>query len=366
MSIVIKLGTRYRPLNLSLLKPIDLKPNAKLCIMRLSAIGDVCHAVAMVQGIQRARPDIQITWVIGKVEFQLLQGLDNVSFVVFDKKQGGKARKALKQQLADTHFDVLFMMQVALRANWVSRVINADIRIGFDHARSKELHSLFINHRIQPRAHCHVLDGFMGFSEALGIPSSVQWSMPISEDDKLFARKHTVNFERFVVICPAASKAERCWQTEKYAAVADYLTEQGIAVVLCGSPAPLDSSLGEQIAATVSLGVTNLIGQTSLKQLAAILELATFVVAPDTGPAHMATTVGTPVFGLYAHSNPRRTGPYNDLARVVSVYDDVIEEQTGKPWQQLVWGKRAKGENLMDRIGVEAVIKKIETELAAG
>ena len=56
--------------------------------------------------------------------------------------------------------------------------------------------------------------------------------------------------------------------------------------------------------------IQNLVGQTSLKQLLAVLKLGHLVIAPDTGPAHMAVTVGTPVVGLYAHSNPKRTGPY--------------------------------------------------------
>ena len=335
--------------------------------MRLSAIGDVCHAVAMVQRIQHARPDIQITWVIGKIEYQLLKDLQGVEFVVFDKKQGKKARNALKQHLADTQFDALFMMQVALRANWVSRVIKAKVRVGFDTARSKELHSLFINHRIDPQTHAHVLDGFMGFAAAIGVPiensQPIQWAMPLSEQDKHFAAEITQGLGKFVVICPAASKAERCWQVDKYSAIADYLQSLGYSVVLCGSPAPLDTALGEQIEALTSNVRANLIGQTTLKQLLALLAQASCVIAPDTGPAHMATTVGTPVIGLYAHSNPRRTGPYNDLEHVVSVYDDVIHEQTGKHWDQLSWGKRAKGEDLMQRISVEAVIQSIHQVL---
>ncbi len=74
----------------------------------------------------------------------------------------------------------------------------------------------------------------------------------------------------------------------------------------------------------------------------------------------MATTVGTPVIGLYAHSNPSRTGPYQNLANVVSVYDAVIEQQTGKKWQDLKWGKRAKGDDLMAQIQVDAVVTQVE------
>ena len=77
----------------------------------------------------------------------------------------------------------------------------------------------------------------------------------------------------------------------------------------------------------------------------------------------MATTVGTDVIGLYAHSNPRRTGPYNNLSNVASVYDEVIQEQKSKGWQKLSWGTRAKGSELMQRISPEMVIAQIDALL---
>ena len=63
----------------------DPKNMKSLCLLRLSAIGDVCHAVAMVQAIQREYPQLPITWVIGKVEYQLLKHLPGITFVIFDK-----------------------------------------------------------------------------------------------------------------------------------------------------------------------------------------------------------------------------------------------------------------------------------------
>ena len=329
--------------------------------MRLSAIGDVCHAVAMVQAIQAERPDIQITWVIGKVEFQLLQGLEGVEFVVFDKKQGRKARNQLKQQLSAVSFDVLLMMQVALRANWVSQVIRAKYRVGFDRDRSKELHSWFINHRIAPQKHAHVLQGFMGFAQAIGIktPSKPHWKMPVSEQDYQHVESLINVSQPYVVIAPAASKRERCWSIENYAATADFVAQRGYQVVLCGAPAPLDTELATGIAQNSDHRVVNLVGKTTLKQLLVVLEKAALVIAPDTGPTHMATTVGTPVIGLYAHSNPRRTGPYMNLPQVISVYEEIIQQQTGKQWHDLPWGKRAKGADLMQRITQQAVCQQV-------
>lgn len=338
----------------------------KICLMRLSAIGDVCHAVAMVTRIQSQWSDAEITWVIGKVEYQLVKLMPNVRFIIFDKSKGKAAVESLKAQVAGETFDALLMMQVALRANFASRVIKAKQRIGFDWARSKELHWLFANKRVAATEHAHVLKGFMDFADALGVPESkpVSWDIPVASEDAKWGEEQAKTLGKYVVISPAASKAERNWLPQRYASIADYIQEAGVTVILCGGPGELDRKTADAIKARVKYPLKDFTGQTTLHQLLMLLKHAHLVIAPDTGPAHMATTVSTPVIGLYAHSNPRRTGPYNNLDRLVSVYDECIEEQKGKPWSALPWGTRAKGSQLMEKITVDMVKQKVAPFLA--
>ena len=333
----------------------------KICIVRLSAIGDVCHAVAMVTRIQTHWPDAQITWVIGKVEHQLVKLMPNIRFIIFDKKRGKAAVKDLEQELKGEVFDALLMMQVALRANLASRVIKAKQRIGFDWARSKELHWLFANKRISANQHAHVLDGFMDFADALGVPSvdKPAWRIPVSNEDREWGQQQAKALGKYVVIAPAASKAERNWLPEQYARIAEYIQNNNVSVILCGGPGRLDRETADAIKQNANVTLQDFTGKTSLHQLLMLLKHATLVIAPDTGPAHMATTVDTPVVGLYAHSNPLRTGPYNNLNDVASVYDECIKEQKGKAWHELPWGVRAKGNDLMQRITFEQVKEKV-------
>ena len=104
----------------------------------------------------------------------------------------------------------------------------------------------------------------------------------------------------------------------------------------------------------------NLIGKTSLKQLTAILKEASIVLAPDSGPAHIATTQNTPVIGLYGHSNPLRTRPYLSPESVISVYEKHVQEQHKKPLAELPWSARAKGNHIMQDISIEQVIKMFD------
>lgn len=329
-----------------------------LCILRLSAIGDVCHAVAMVQAIQREYPQVEITWVIGKIEYQLLKHLPKVKFVIFDKSKGWRAYLDLYRVMKGQKFDVLLHMQVALRASIAAMLIPAKVKVGFDRPRAKEGQFLFTNTQIEAQTSPHVLDGFMAFAKTLGVKDiSPRWNIPVPETDTKFAKNHIPDEEKSLIICPSASKAERNWLADRYAAIANYACSKGFNVYLCGGPSELEKNLAQQIISQSENSLVNLVGQTTLTQMLALLKQASLVIAPDTGPAHMAVTQGTPVIGLYAHSNPKRTGPYLYQDFVVSVYEDVMKEQFP---QGYAWGTRAKGVDLMHRININAVKQQID------
>ena len=107
------------------------------------------------------------------------------------------------------------------------------------------------------------------------------------------------------------------------------------------------------------LPVVNLAGKTSLQQLIALLSRVDLVISPDSGPAQMATMVGPKVLGLYAYHNPQRTGPYYSKDDVVSVYEENVLKQYGKSWQDLPWGTKVYGKDLMSQITVERVAEKM-------
>lgn len=328
-----------------------------ICILRLSAIGDVCHAVAAIQAIQKQWPSTKITWIMGKIEAQLLNDLPGINVIVFDKSTGFSGMKAIWKQLADQKFDALLHMQLALRASALTLGIKAKYKIGFNRKRAKEGQWLFTNKKIKDVSSAHVLDSFFEFAYFLGIEKTTpSWNIPLAESDIGFAQQQRQKNKPLFVISPAASKDERNWLTERYAAVADYAVQQGFQVILCGSPAPREVKLGNDIQALMTEEASNLIGKTSLKQLTAVIREAQLILAPDSGPAHIATTQGVPVIGLYGHSNPNRTRPYLSKETVISVYEKHVQEQHKKPLNELPWSARAKGAHIMADISVAQVI----------
>lgn len=336
--------------------PLFTSAPHSLCILRLSAIGDVCHAIAAVQTIQTTWPSTKITWIVGKVEAQLIHDLPGITVIPFDKKLGLAGMRTIWHQLKDQQFDALVHMQLALRASLLTVGIKAKYKVGFNRKRAKEGQWLFTNRKIEDTASAHVLDSFYAFIEYLGVPKrEPSWNIPLSEVDLAFIDTHVSSEKPYVVISPAASKDERNWLTERYAQLADWLNEQGYQVVLCGSPSEREKQLGAAIESLAQSPLIDIIGLTSLKQLTAVLKKATVVIAPDSGPAHIATTQHTPVIGLYGHSNPKRTGPYNSLPYVVSVYEHHVTQQQNKPIEDLKWSTRVKGDHIMQDITLDMV-----------
>lgn len=334
-----------------------------ICVLRLSAIGDTCNAAAVVCAIRDHYPEAEITWVIGKAEASLMAGMPGVTLVIFDKKRGIRAYLDLYRKLRKKRFDALLLMQVALRANLASLCISAKRRIGYDRAKSKELHSLFINERIEPTTAPHVLDNFRQFQKAIGVPlSPPSWNIPLSDDDRRWAVEQLDSARhKHLIVIPAASNPERNWLPDRYAAIADFACDQGFSVYLCGGPGEHESALAKEIQGLTKSPIHNLVGQSSLKQLFALIGQVQVVITPDTGPAHMAVAIGTPVIGLYAHSNPARTGPYLWQEYVIDAYTPALEEVRGTSPDQARWGQRLKGQELMERITTEQVCKTLES-----
>ncbi|MCZ6516021.1 MAG: glycosyltransferase family 9 protein [Gammaproteobacteria bacterium] len=343
-------------------------PPESICVIRLSAIGDCCHTLPVIRTIQAAWPETRITWVIGETEFQLMNGVDGVDFITFDKRRGIHGLREIRARLRGKGFPLLLHMHASMRANFVSRMIPANIRIGFDRRRARDFQWLFTNQRIPWRPEQHVMDGLFGFVEFLGLKERVlRWDIPISEPDRQFASDAVGESTLVVAISPCTSQRfrnYRNWRAENFAAVAQYAHETyGAEIILTGAATQIEQEYGAAITAEASVPVKNLIGKTTLKQLLAILDRADLLICPDSGPAHMATTVGTPVIGLYATSNPGRTGPYNSLDLVVNRYPEAVNKEFGKPVNSLRWGQRVRDPDAMDLIRVGNVTAQIDIVL---
>lgn len=355
----------YRP------NPAEPLPE-RLCLFRLSAIGDCCNIVPVVRTLQTQLPDTQLTWVMGKVEASLLGDLDGVEVIAHDKNNG---TGTLRRQLGARRFDALLLMQVALRAGLASRAVRAPLRVGFDRARARDGHGLFINRRIPASPPGHVTEGFFGFCEALGVRDrTLKWDIPVpqaarDEVDRLVAGTP------LLVISPCSSERFRNfrnWPAEHYAEVARHAAlHHGLQVVLTGGHSELEYAYAERIERALAgsnnvpvPNLVNLVGRTNLKTLFALIQRATVVIAPDSGPVHMAVAAGTPAIGLYATSNPDRTGPVLGRKWVVNAYPAAVQRFLKRSVETVRWGRRVRDPDAMSLITPAMVVERLDQLMA--
>jgi heptosyltransferase I len=341
---------------------------SSVCLLRLSALGDVTHVVPLVRTLRRAWPQLSLTWIIGKAERRLLDGLEGVTFIEYDKSSGLGGMRALRRALRahGGRFDVLLQMQVAARANLLSAFVPARRRIGYDRSRSKDLHGLFVGERIPDRPGIHVLDAIGSFAEPLGIrQAAVRWDLPVPDEARAWAAAQwPEDGTRTLLISPCSSHVVRNWRSERYAALADHAAARGWRVVLCGGRSELERCVGDAIIAASDTPPLDLIGKDTLKQLPALLERADLLVTPDSGPMHIANAMGTKVLGLHAASNPARSGPYSDRRYCVDRYDDAARRFRGRPAAELKWGTKIEQAGVMDLVAVDDAIAAFERFIA--
>ena len=316
-------------------------PPREICILRLSAIGDTCHVIPLIRTLQAQWPGCRITWIIGRVEAKLMSLLPEVELITIDKRRFWPEFRRVRRELASRRFDVLLQIHVSFRSSLLSTLVRSPVKLGFDRARSRDFQWLFTNYRIAPRRREHVLDSFWGFTEALGIHERrLEWNVPLPAEATDYARRIVPDEQPTLLISPCSSHRMRNWRPANFAAVADHAMRRwGMRVILCGGPTPLERETGDRVLAAAECRdrIIDQIGRDTLPQMLALLARATVLLTPDSGPAHMATMVDTPVIGLYAPTNPARSGPYKSLRWCVSRFDEAARKIRGKAPEDLPW-----------------------------
>lgn len=340
-----------------------------IAFFRLSALGDVVLAIPMIRAMQKQWPECKITWITSSAVYPLLEGLEGVEFLVIQKPQKIKDYLSLRKLFKQYEFDILIAAQASFRTNLIYPFIQAKRKIGFDNGRAKDLHSWFVKEQIAP-ADEHLAEGFMGFAKHLGVQSEeLTWSLYTSEVDQIWAKqtrqKPKQDGGKYIAINAAASKAERTWKAKHYAELVDAaVAKYDCQVVLTGGPAANEIELAEEIQNLVQSPIDNLVGKTKHKQIAALLGEVDCLIAPDTGPAHIAVAMNTPVIGLYTVARSGLSGPYQAPSYTVDKYPQAVEKYLGKPFSEAGWHERVHHADAMDLITVEDVMEQLDRVFA--
>jgi heptosyltransferase I len=338
-------------------------PPERICIVRLSALGDVTHAVPVLRAIQKQWPGTSVTWICARLEHKLLSLIEGVRFIVLDKKSGLRGYLALKKELSGERFDAMLQMQTSSRANLTGACVRADIKLGWDKARAREFHQRFMTDAIPAVPFEHQVQGHLSFARTLGLEADEpEWNFPVGAAEAEFAASMMPAGKPTLLLSPCSSHPARNWRADRYAAVADHaVAALGMQVVLSGGPSDDEIRFGKSIEALARQPVNNMIGKDTLPQLVAMAQRADVVLSPDSGPAHLANAMGTPVVALHASTWSRRSGPYHSLHLCVDKFAEAARRFRGKEPEELRWGTRIEDEGVMDLIEVDEVIERLES-----
>jgi len=326
----------------------------RIGIVMMSAVGDAVHVLPIVTALKAHHRSTHITWVVQPGPASLVRGHWAVDeLVVFDRSRGWSAFGDVRRALSGRPFDLVLDLQVYLKAGIVTGLAHAPVKLGFDRSRARDLNWLFTTHRIPPRPiGQHVQDQYFEFLDAIRVPHEAPrwdlgpWPPERAAQDAFF---HTID-RPVAAIVVATSKPEKDWLPDRWAEVAETLDrELGMTVVLVGGTSPREQRAAEAIRARVPRARSAL--GSGLRGLVGILDRSDLVLAPDTGPLHMAVALDRPVIGLYGYTNPKRTGPYRK-------YHDLIVDAYGDPGEQYgVTMELRRGR--MPRIRVADVLDKV-------
>ena len=325
----------------------------RIAVVRLSAIGDTVHVMPVIASIKRAWPDCHLTWVIQPIPLELMRGRCDVDeFVVFDRSRGARAYLDFRREVAHREFDLVLDMHPCFKAGVVARMLRAPRRIGYDRRRARDLSWLATNRRIPARPRRHVQDECFEFLDYLGVPVHAEWNFHFSAAERAAQRLWRRGHERPVLaVVTRSSRREKDWILRRYARVLDVAAgDLGFDTILVGGESRGEMADARELTRTCRFPPTVEL-RYDLRRLAWLLDASDAVLAPDTGPLHMAVGLGTPTVGLYGATDPERAGPYRAFADLL--IDRFTPPRRGAP-------SPARRSGNMEKIREDDVIEKLD------
>jgi heptosyltransferase I len=328
----------------------------RVCIVMMSAVGDAVHVLPVINAIKRQRPSSRITWVLQPGPATLVRGHPAVDeIILFDRSNGMQGFLDVRRELSTRTFDVVINLQVYFKAGVITTFTRSPVKLGFDRARARDFNWLFTNRKIPPHpVGQHVQDQYFEFLSALGIAHEpVVWNLGPWQHERAWQERFLAPITRPVAsVVVATSKPQKDWLPERWAEVVDALyADYGLQPVLVGGRSPREVHAESVIIEQSATKPISALGS-GLRNLVGILDGSALVLAPDTGPLHMAVALDRPVISLIGYTNPKRTGPYRK-------FHDLIVDAYGNPGENYPLSMETRLDR-MPRIAVRDVLEKVE------
>lgn len=332
-------------------------PGRRVCVVLLTGLGDVVNGLPLVNALRDHDPSLHVTWVVEPMPAPILRPHPSVDdVVVYRRRLGFRGVRELARELWGRRFDVTLNLNVYTKSVWPTLLSRAPHRVGFDRARTFEGVWLAANHRLEPRPRGHTVDMFLEFAAHLGVrvPAAPEWRIRFTEEEERERAEFFAGMDRPVAaVVPASAIHRKDWIPERWARVVDALEHDfGFRVVLMGGRGERETAVAREIEERSSARPVSAMGD-PIRRMAWMLEGSALVLAPDTGPLHIARALDVPVVGLYGHTNPWRAGPYRK-------YQDLWVDRYTEPGEAPDPSGFAPKRGRMEQISVEDVLERVQ------
>ena len=332
-----------------------------ILVVKLSAIGDVIHALPVSYAIKESFPDAHLTWVVEPPAYDLLT-MDSCvdEIITFHKKEfksiGGFLTNygPLKRQIQRRSYDAVLDLQGLFKSAAIARLAKAPVKLGMCNMR--ELSDRISRPVIGPHANGHIVERYLDVARALGCRvDQVVFPLTVPEREadltrRIFSQAGGNMGNPYVVFAIGANWPNKRWPTEYFAELSDWLYAQRLIPVIVGGGA-VDEQRAAELCAAAEIPPINLVGRTNFKQLTCVLQHAQLTIGGDTGPVHLSAGVGTKTIMVMGPTDANRNGPYGQLENAIEV------ERSCK----YCWNRACpKGLDCLANITVQQVRAKVE------
>ena len=329
-------------------------------IVKLSALGDVIHALPVSYAIKETFPDARVTWVVEPPSLPLLEMNPCVDKILLFKKKDFRTLKGFmreffpfKHELQEQTFDAVLDLQGLFKSAAIAFFAKSNIKLGICNMR--EMSDKISTPVVGENAQGHIVERYLDTARAVGcVVDKVTFpiQIPVEESEKAHKIMEHAGLREgnpFVVFAVGANWPNKRWPTENFAALGDWFYNLAVVPVLVGS-GDLDVQRAQEIEAKMEIPPINLVNRTNIPQVAQVIRSSRLIVGGDTGPVHLAAALGVRTIMLMGPTNAERNGPFAQIEHAIEV-----ERPCKGCW------KRAcpKNEICLEKIPVSFVKEKI-------
>lgn len=338
---------------------IPSKNYKNILIVKLSAIGDVIHALPVAHALKQQYPQARITWVVEKPAYDLLTNNPAIDeIILFDKPKFKSLAGLFKyspefsRRLKGNNFDLALDLQGLFKSAAIVALSGAKQRLGYCNMR--ELSQWISKPVCGKHSEGHVVERYLDVARYVGCDvKKAVFTLTNTPDEAanaaaIAAQAGLPANQPYIILAPGTNWPSKCWPAERFGELAAKVSQKGIIPVIIGGAS--DTSLAVTISNTCPAAV-DLTGKTSLKELAFLMKGASCFVGGDTGPMHLAAAVQTPVVALFGPTDPGRNGPYGEIHTVITV-----QEECHKCWKR----ECPKGKQCLAAIEVQPVLEAVK------